>query len=248
MAFMGRGGMPSFNDNIGDGIQDNGNDVGRHGYYRGYGYYRRYYYIPLDNTYVIMQMIVTFLILIIGVIAFLFTYKSSIVDPIASMKKIFINTHLITIGILLAITLVMNFFSKSTTSLIKRLAIIFVISVIVMLVFFGIKLNLDTTYTEDKFEQIYTEQGISEDSGNKSKVDINLTGFGIKTEKEYYIDEFMKLYNIFKTKTYGTLGVHLLLNLLLIYQISKIAKIEGKKEKLNKDDLILFDEEQNVKI
>ena len=56
------------------------------------------------------------------------------------------------------------------------------------------------------------------------------------------------LYNIFKTKTYGTLGIHLLLNILLIYQISKIVNSEGKKDKLNKDDLILFDDEQNIKI
>lgn len=43
-------------------------------------------------------------------------------------------------------------------------------------------------------------------------------------------------------------GLHLLLNILLIYQITRISKIKGKKDKLNKDDLILFDEEQNIKI
>ena len=42
-------------------------------------------------------------------------------------------------------------------------------------------------------------------------------------------------------------GLHLLLNILLIYQISRISKIQGKKDKLNKDDLILFEEEQNIK-
>ena len=245
MAFMGRGDMPSINNNI-DGGENNNFDGG---YRHHYGwYYRRYYYIPLDNTYVIMQMIVTFIILIIGIVAFLFIYKSDIVDPIESAKKLFINTHLIIIGVLLAITLIINFFSKSATTLIKRLAIVFGISIIIMLVFFGIKLNMDTTYNKDKFEQIYAEKNISEDISNKSKVDLSLTGFGIKTEKEYYIDECIKLYNIFKTKTYGTLGIHLLLNILLIYQISKIVNSEGKKDKLNKDDLILFDDEQNIKI
>lgn len=42
-------------------------------------------------------------------------------------------------------------------------------------------------------------------------------------------------------------GLHLLLNILLIYQIARISKIQGKKDKLNKDDLILFDEEENIK-
>jgi hypothetical protein len=43
-------------------------------------------------------------------------------------------------------------------------------------------------------------------------------------------------------------GLHLLFNILLIYQISRISKIQKSKDKLSKDDLILFDEEQNVKI
>ena len=51
--------------------------------------------------------------------------------------------------------------------------------------------------------------------------------------KEYYIDECVKLYDIFKAKTYGILGLHLLLNVLLIYQISKVIKIKSKKERLN---------------
>ena len=66
MAFMGRGDMPSINNNIGG--EENNNFDG--GYRHHYGcYYRRMYYIPLDNTYVLMQMLVTFIILIVGVIA-----------------------------------------------------------------------------------------------------------------------------------------------------------------------------------
>ena len=74
MAFMGRGNMPSINNNS-DG-DENDNFDSR--YRNHYGlYYRRRYYIPLDNTYVIMQMIITFIILIVGVIAYLYAYKSS---------------------------------------------------------------------------------------------------------------------------------------------------------------------------
>lgn len=57
----------------------------------------------------------------------------------------------------------------------------------------------------------------------------------------------MKLYNIFEIKTYGILGIHLLLNILFIYQISKVLKLRDKKDKINKDDLVLLDEEQHVK-
>jgi len=244
MAFMGRGEMPSIgNDNNGDI-----NDMGTHNYHRGYWYYGRFhYYVPMDNTYVIMQMIATFIILIVGIITFLATYESTIIDPIEDTKKIFINTHLITIGILLTTTLIINFFSKDKMTLIKRLVIIFATSIVTMLVFLGFKLNLDTTYTKERFEQLYTEQNTTESSDKKTKIDIGITGMSLKTEKEYYVDECMKIYNIFKAKTYGTLGLHILLNVLIIYQILRLSKIQEKKEQMNKDDLILFDEEENIK-
>lgn len=241
MAFMNRGDIPSMDK---DSIQDR-NDYDDYSHYR---YRQRYgYYIPLDNTYVVMEMIVTFLILIVGSITFFATYKSTIIDPIEGVKKLFINSHLIIIGICLVTTLMINFFSKSKTLLLKRLGVISVVSMIIMLVFLGIKLNLDVTYTKNRFEQFFMEQNIQDDSNTKSRVNIGINGVSIKTEKEYYIDECMKLYNIFKVKTYGTLGLQLLLNILLIYQIVRMIKIEEKKDKMNKDDLILFDEEQNVR-
>ena len=58
----------------------------------------------------------------------------------------------------------------------------------------------------------------------------------------------MELYNVFKIKSYGTLILHLLLNMLLVYQIIRVQKVNSKKEKLSKDDIILFDEEENVKM
>ncbi len=117
-----------------------------------------------------------------------------------------------------------------------------------MLAFLGIKLQLDTTYTKSEFENLYTEQNEAEVLDNKLKIDMELTGVSIKTEKEYYIDECLKLYGIFSTKFYATIGIHFLLNILIIYQIFRIGKKQGKKDKLNKDDLILYDEEENIKI
>lgn len=110
MAFMGRGDMPSINDNIGG--EENNNFDG--GYRHHYGwYYGRRYYIPLDNTYVLMQMIVTFIILIVGVIAYLFIHKASIIYPIESIKSVFMNVYSIVLLILLGIVAIANFFSKA---------------------------------------------------------------------------------------------------------------------------------------
>ena len=111
MAFMGRDRIPSNKGNDMKNIQDK---IEKHRGYRNTRYRYEmglYYRISLDNTYVIMQMIVTFIILIVGLITFLATYKSIIIDPIESTKQILINTYLIIIGVLLTITLIINFFS-----------------------------------------------------------------------------------------------------------------------------------------
>ena len=75
MAYMGRGGFPSFGgNNLGGelGPHDTNNDNGYNGrmYYRGV-FFRRYYYIPLDNTYVLFQMITAIVIFTIVGITFL---------------------------------------------------------------------------------------------------------------------------------------------------------------------------------
>lgn len=239
MAFMRRGDLPSWEPN--DDKDDSWDD---HRTWRD----RQccYTYIPLDNTYVLLEMLATFFILIVGVITYLATYQSVLVDPIAGTKSLFMNAYLMTIIGLLGGIFVVNFFSKSMEILIKRLLMTLAISFMIMLVFMGIKLKLDTTYIKDKFEEIYTKQNVEALDNEKSRISIGITGVSLKTEKEYVVDEYLKLYNIFKIKSYAMVGLHLLLNILLIYQMVKLVKNQTHKEKMNKDDLILFDEEKNI--
>ena len=231
MAFKDRGNIPSIDLNDEAFIN------------HPYRYWR--YYIPLDNTYVLMQMAVTFIILICGVFSFIAFYKSSISDPIISTKNLYINTHIFIILALLITTLIINSFSKSKQILIKRLIILLIVSIIITITFFTIKFNMDYTYTYNKFEQLYENLEINNETG-LSKIGVGLGGMTIKTEKEYYIDECIKLYNIFKIKTYGILTLNILLDVLLGYQISKISKLEETKNKQDKDDQILFDEDQGI--
>ena len=86
MAYMGRGGFSSFGGGLRHSNSDDNRNKGRM-YYRG-GFFRMYFYIPLDNTYVIFRMIATIIIFAIAGIAFLTAYKPSIVDPIEETKKI----------------------------------------------------------------------------------------------------------------------------------------------------------------
>ncbi len=233
MAFRNRGETPNFKNN------------GTY-YYRGLGSYY-HTYIPLDNTYIAMLIITSLVIITIGIIAYFITYQTPITDPIEDLKNTFINVEGIVIFLLLVLTLIINSVSKSKEILRKRLLIIFFISIITMLVFLGIKLNLDGTYTEERFEEIYTELGLEESSNQKPTIDIGLGGVALKTQKQFYIDECVEAYFVFKVRTYALLGLHLLLSFLLLYQIGKVKKIQENREKLNKDDIILFDEEQNVR-
>ena len=211
------------------------------------GFFRRYYYIPLENTYVIFQMIAAIIIFTIAGITFLATYKPSVIDPIEDTKRILMNTYIIIILALLVLTILANYFSRDKNALIKKLIVILSLSIIAILVFFGIKANMDSIYTKNKFEQIYEQEYSGQSSDTKSKIDIGLTGMKIKSEKEYCIDECIKAYNIFSIRMYGIIGLNALLIILLIYQISKISIIQEKRDKLSKDDAILFDEEENIK-
>ena len=109
MAYMNRGSEPSI-----DTDNDNSNDSNS----IGIGDYVTSY-VPLDNTYVRMQIVITYLIIIVSAITYIFTYKSTIADPIEEIKVIFINMHLIMIGILLVATIISNFFSKSEKIIIE---------------------------------------------------------------------------------------------------------------------------------
>lgn len=157
------------------------------------------------------------------------------------------NTYIIINLSILVILPLANYFSKDKKALIKRLIALLLIAIITVLVFFGIKTHMDYTYTENKFEEIYIQENGKNNSNTKSKLDIGITGIKIKTGKKYYIDECVKAYNIFILRMYGILTVNILLIILLIYQISKVSKIQEKRDRLSKDDAILFDEEENVK-
>ena len=246
MAYMGRGGFSSIGGGDSEDSEQNINT--RRELLRGSWIYRRFcYYIPLDNTYVIMQMIATFIILIVGAITFIFTYKSEVVDPIVNIKNTFINIHLAIMGIFVILTFIIHYLSKNESILYERLILFLIISIMVMLIFLGYRLNMDTIYTKEWFENNYTEEHQIQDKNEKRRISISLSETGFKNEKEFYVDENVKLYNIFKIKSIGIFALNLLLELLLIYQISRIAKIKEKKQKINKDDIVLFDEEQNVK-
>lgn len=248
MAYMGRGDFSSFGGNSGGGLENNetNNNMNKDRMYYRNLFFRRYYFIPVDNTYYLIQIIAIIIMFIIAGITFFATYKPSVIDPIENTKRIILNTYIIINLSLLVFIILVNCFSKDKNALIKRLSVLLAISIITILVFLGIKIHLDATYTKSRFEQIYTMENGEQLSNSKSKFDIGLTGVKIKTEKEYYADECLKAYNVFSIKMYGVIGANILLIILLIFQVIKISQIQEKRDRLTRDDAILFDEEENV--
>ena len=257
MAFMARGGSPSFNfggggigpnfrrdDDNNIDINDNDNE-----YRRIYGnnFLHVYYYVPLDNTYVAMQIFATIIIVIVMVVAFLTTFKITIEDPIEQTKKWFLYLYSIAAGVLLLMSILASYFSKNKKMLINRLLIIITITLATILLFGLNKMYLDSNYTRDKFEKIYIQKYGDNNSKKNERIDMSISGFGVKTEKEYYIDQWIKSYNVFTFRAYTILLIDIVLVLLLIFQIYKVAKIQEGLNKLEKDDVVVYDEEENVK-
>ena len=46
---------------------------------------------------------------------------------------------------------------------------------------------------------------------------------------------------------YSIIAMNVFEIILIFYQISKVSRIQDKRDRLSKDDAILFDEEENVK-
>ena len=246
MAFMGRGGA-SFGG-AGGGINTTSNVGGRptRAYRRG-SFIRLYYFIPLDNTYVIFQMIATFLILIVGLVTILATYKSPVTDPIAQFKKTMLYSYIIINIFLMFLIGLANYYSKDKTSLIRKLIAILFISLFTFVAFLCVKLNANSIYNKSKYEQIYMEQNSEDTTDSRTKFALSLEGMKMETKKEYFVDECLKAYKVFSFRMYTTFAINILIVVLLFYQIIKVSQIQEKREQLDKNDAILFDEEQNCR-
>ena len=250
MSYMGRGKIPNigyFLDYLKGNNQESNYDNDEDEYQgpRFERYFRRH--IVHDNTYILMQITAALAIFIMVGITFLFTYKSQVADPIENVKNLFLNSHIITITIIFVLMILINYITKSKNDVIKRLILIFIFSVIIMAVFVGVKVHFDSKYDSIQFAKIYDSEIDYKTFNNKNRYDLTLGGVKIKSDKNYYVDECMKMYNLFQIKAYGILGVHIWINLFLFLQILKLIKQQEKKDRLNKDDKILFDEEQNCR-
>lgn len=241
--YRNRGELPNINTNTGN----NGNGGYNVPHYSHY-WNGRYVIVQYDKNFIAMELSIIFIIILTAFAVYLFAYKVSFEDPIATTKNVFLTAQLISIGMSLMATGFMTFFMKNKEMLIRNLKIVAIVSALILVVFLGIKVYIDNIYNEEKFGEFYEKYEQHNDIvKNENKISIGLSGMKISNLKESYIDKSVSAYTNFSIKVMLYVIIHILVIILILYLSYRLTSIEIKKEKLSKDDKILFDEETNIR-
>lgn len=239
--FRNRGEIPTINTNTSEG---GGFSAPHYSHY----WNGRIWIINYDKSFIIIELITSLIIILTALAVYLFAYPIAFEDPIATMKNNFLTYQLVIIGVSIIATGLTTFCIRSSKEkMIKSLRIIATISIVMILISFGIKIHIDKKYnSKNAFEQLYEqyEQGNNKQS---SKVYLKLSGFKVLDPKDTYVEECINAYTNFSIKAILYMIIHLLTVVVIFYLSYRLSTIERKREKLTKDDEILYDEEENVK-
>lgn len=217
-----------------------------------YRYYwnGRFVVIQYDKNFLMIEIIITLLVLAIAFAAYLYSYKPNFNDQIADLKNNFLMFQLICIIASIALLIFFTFISKSKESLIRNLKFVAILSAVAIICQLGIKLSLDSNYNKETFANMYDQyesQGSEKD--NKKQVVVGIfSGVQVSSVKDTYIQNCLTAYKTFKIKTILYIGLYILIVFLMFYLIHRLKMIEDKKERLEKDDNVVYDDEENVKM
>mgnify|MGYP004626369323 CR=1 FL=1 len=206
------------------------------------------YYIVYDKSLLIGEMVAVLLVLITLFGAYIFSYKGNFNDPIANVKSTFLNLQLVSILIPIIVSAIAVFIAKSKEKLVNCLYIIAILSFISLIIFAFVKIGFDNKYNNEKFLEYYNTYEQKTENSTEKKVNVGINGIQMLNDQEKYIEESVNSYNNFKMKTF----LYLIINSIVIFLIwvlaSRLKNIENRKKKIFKNDDILFDNEQNIKM
>ncbi len=244
--FRNRGKLPNIN------VKSNHENNRKEGYSAPhYSHYwnGNFIIIKYDKTFIIIEFIIMFLLLLIIFAVYLFAYQVSYEDPIATVKDNYLRAQLIAIIASIGLTGLVTIFTKSSKEkLIRNLNIIGFLSIVVMVVLLGIKLNLDSQYNEETFGQFYDQY--EQPNNSRQTTDTMSVGvFGVKrlSDKENYIEKSKGAYTNFSVKATIYMIIHIVCVVFIFYLSYRLISIQDNKQRLAKDDVILYDKEENVK-
>ena len=108
--------------------------------------------VNYDKDYLLIEFISTLIIIAISIAALFFAYKMPFEDPIASTKNTFLTLQLSAIIFSVISTGFVSILTKSTKeALIKGLRIVVLISVLLLIILFGLKQYYNSIYMRDYF-------------------------------------------------------------------------------------------------
>ena len=201
------------------------------------------------NEYMIYQKInvsVVFIIVLIFLVFLIFFNKPSSIDILEDVKRTYIYGMIIILGLIAIAIILFNFIVKEKKILSNLLKIILFFNIIFLIIFLCIEANLNRTYNnEEKFGEIYDTK--IENKSDKKYVDIWKSILSIelktKTERQVFIDENMSQFTYFRIKAYLIFILYVITMISNTYVIAKIDKNIKGQEILNKNDKILFKNE-----
>ncbi len=211
----------------------------------------RFWVIHYDKTFIAIELFFTSIIALSLFAVYLFGYKTSFYDPIGKIKSNFLMTQVISIGITLLATGIVTLLAKTKESLIKALRIIAIISIIIIVLLLGINIYINSGYNEQVFSEFYETYEIKNEINDKKdskKINVGVTGIKILNPKEDYVASSMNALTNFRVKTVVYMIIHIGLVLVIVYLSFRLEYFEIKKKRLSKDDAILYDEEENIKM
>ena len=214
-----------------------------------YTYYwnGRFLIIHYDKTFLAIEIIFTFLLLILCFVVYLYAYPVSFEDPLESVKSTFLISQLVLIGLTIVFSVGAVILTRTSKSrFVLYLRLIALIAFAALFIFLGIKMHLDNKYkSENVFSDFYDKYINSDDSSQN--IHFSESGLSLTTQKEAYITSSMGLYNNFSVKTYFYMGAELLLIILILILSFRISSLEEKRNKAREHDSALFDDVLNVK-
>lgn len=189
------------------------------------------------------------MLLLLCAIGYVVLYTPSVIDPIESVKLAYIGWQFLAILVILVLLGLVAFLSKDKKQLMRNLKAVLILSLIALVAFIGIKLFLDNIFTDEKFGELY-DTGEYKVEGILNKIGIDSDGITLErlTPRQIFVNENVKIYNYFTTKIIIGILIYVAAMGLNIFMLLKAKKASDKMDRLAQDDIVIYDDEENVKM
>lgn len=173
----------------------------------------------------------------------IFFYKPKYIDFLEDIKNTFTIGMIIILGIIIISIILAAIFIKEKRTLNNLLKLLLFCNIILLVIFFYTEYVLDKTYNnEESFGKIYDTE--LQEKTDEEYVDVLQTllkqEVHTKTEKEVFVNENMTQFVYFKIRVYLIFILYVITIMANSYLILKLEKEINLREKLDKDDKIIF--------